>query len=262
MDNALSDQAEQFYDWLAVHYDAVYADWEGSVRRQARALDRLIRDELGSGDHRVLDCTCGIGTQALGLAALGYSVTGTDVSAAAIDRARREAETRNLNLRFAVADLRNLSIAGGDPFDIVLSADNALPHLADERDLRLGLGRMLDHLRPGGLVVASIRDYDVILEQRPVATSPAPSGEPGRRRVTFQLWHWSPDGRTYELEFFVLRETPSGAWRAESRRARYRALPRAELTAVMEDVGFRSVRWMMPETSGFFQPVVTARRAD
>ena len=41
----------------------------------------------------MLDCACGIGTQALGLAAVGYEMEGSDISSGEIDRAQREAAT-------------------------------------------------------------------------------------------------------------------------------------------------------------------------
>jgi hypothetical protein len=74
----------------------------------------------------------------------------------------------------------------------------------------LALERMLHHVSPGGLILASIRDYDSILEQRPAATIPTLSTVAGERRVTFQLWQWSNDDRSYELELFVLREITPG----------------------------------------------------
>ena len=83
--------AEGFYDALADDYHLVYRDWEASIPRQAAALDRLIRAHPGAANQHVLDCTCGIGTQSLGLAALGYDVVGTDVSERSIERARMEA---------------------------------------------------------------------------------------------------------------------------------------------------------------------------
>lgn len=254
------DRTEAFYDWLAAEYDAVYADWEGSVRRQAVALNTLIRAELESESTRVLDCTCGVGTQALGLASLGLSVVGTDISKESIQRARIEADARGLHVEFHVADVRSLSVSQAGPFDVVLSADNALPHLTSDDDLRLALQRMLHHVRPGGLLVASIRDYDATLRERPAATSPTHSIADGVRRVTFQLWHWDRDGRSYDLEMFLLREMAPGEWKVDSRRAGYRAITRADLSTILEDLGLESVRWHLPATSGFFQPIVTARR--
>jgi len=257
----LSDPAQRFYDWLASEYQAVYADWEASLQRQAEVLDRLIAEELGPGPHRVLDCTCGIGTQALGLAGLGHVVVGTDISSESIGRARAEAERRGLEVDFRVADLRTLSLPGEPAFDVVLSADNALPHLVDRADLRRGLERMIDQVAPHGLLLASMRDYDAILAERPSATPPTCSMHGDERRVTFQLWEWSDDGRRYELEMFLMRETSPGRWTTESRRAAYRAMPRAELTTLLRELGAESVRWRMPAESGFFQPIVTARRA-
>ena len=79
-----------FYDELADDYHLIYADWEASIRRQGDALDALI----GQDRAVVLDCSCGIGTQAIGLALRGHRVTGTDLSPRAAARAAREATRR------------------------------------------------------------------------------------------------------------------------------------------------------------------------
>ncbi|MFD9728519.1 class I SAM-dependent methyltransferase, partial [Streptomyces sp. NPDC059072] len=62
-----------FYDELADDYHLIYSDWEASIRRQGDALDALV----GQDRAAVLDCSCGIGTQAIGLALRGHRVTGT-----------------------------------------------------------------------------------------------------------------------------------------------------------------------------------------
>ena len=40
----------------------------------------------------------------------------------------------------------------------------------------------------------------------------------------------------------------------------YRAVLRDELTALLKQAGFVDVRWLMPSESGFYQPLVLARR--
>jgi SAM-dependent methyltransferase len=249
------------YDALADEYHLVYHDWRASIERQGAALDRLIRSKLGEGSHRILDCSCGIGTQSLGLARLGHEVLGTDLSRRAIQRARAEARASDLPIKFEVADLRHLEAVTLDTFDVVLSCDNSLPHLLTDEDLRLGVRSMLARLRKGGLLIASIRDYDRILEERPVTMQPTFSGRHGDRRITFQIWEWQPDGRTYVFELFVLTEEGPDSWQVRTHRASYRALTRAELSAVLEDAGASVVEWRMPEDSGFFQPLVSAIRA-
>ncbi len=56
-----------FYDELADDYHLIYSDWDASIRRQGDALDALI----GQDRAAVLDCSCGIGTQAIGLSCAG-----------------------------------------------------------------------------------------------------------------------------------------------------------------------------------------------
>src|SRR3954462_5268731 len=89
----MDDSVRAFYDELAESYDLIYADWQGSMRRQAAALDRLIQEQHGPGPHAILDCACGIGTQAIGLALLGHTVHATDLSPNVVAPAPRGAAT-------------------------------------------------------------------------------------------------------------------------------------------------------------------------
>jgi glycine/sarcosine N-methyltransferase len=125
-----------FYDGLAAEYHLVYGDdWDVAVEEQGAALDRLIR-ALHGGAADVLDCSCGIGTQAIGLARRGYRVSGTDISGRSIERPRTEAARLGAHVAFGVADFRELDEVDGT-FDVVISCDNALPHLLDDADLSM-----------------------------------------------------------------------------------------------------------------------------
>lgn len=70
--------------------------------------------------RRLLDVSCGIGTQSLGLAGLGYEVTASDLSAESVERAKREAEARELSISFSVADMRQAFERHGSGYDVVL----------------------------------------------------------------------------------------------------------------------------------------------
>ncbi len=82
---------------------------------------------------------------------------------------------------------------------------------------------------------------------------------PEGRTITFQLWYWHEDGEHDDLELFQLRPDGSG-WATTVRRATYRALRRSRTSDFVADAGFGEVAWSEPERSGFFQPVLTARR--
>ena len=175
-----------FYDALAADYHLIFPDWGASMARQAEALDGLVRARLGAGPHRVLDCSCGIGTQAIGLAGLGHRVVGSNLSPAAVARAATEATARDLGLPVTVADMRALPYRAST-FDVVVCADNSLPHLLTTDDVRTALVGMHRVLRDDGLLVLSVRDYDEIRAARPTSTPPQVSTTAQDRVITFQL---------------------------------------------------------------------------
>jgi glycine/sarcosine N-methyltransferase len=138
-----------------------------------------------------------------------------------------------------VADLRTLDLGR---FDAVVCMDNALPHLLTDEDLAAACASLHRSLVPGGVLLASTRDYDA-----------APTGDPPRRfadRTVEQIWEWEDD------ECYVLRHLIVRDGRVAERRTRYRALRRATLTAALHAAGFADVAW--PATA-FPQPVVSAR---
>jgi SAM-dependent methyltransferase len=252
--------ASRFYDEFASHYHLIFENWEASMARQAAAIRSILERESGGGTGiHVLDCACGIGTQSLGLAKLGYRVTGSDASAGAVQRARAEAAARDLDAPFYVADVRRLDELPIGGFDVVISMDNALPHLLSEADLTEAARQMRGKLRPGGTLLASIRDYDQLVRERPAAQGPAFYSDSGQRRIVFQVWDWADD-RLYTLHLYITRETPSG-WSTFHGVSVYRAVLRGEITEILASSGFANIRWLFPNESGFYQPVVIATAA-
>jgi SAM-dependent methyltransferase len=246
-----------FYDGLSSDYHLLFGDWSQGVRWQGEVLDRLLRGLLGDRPLSILDCCCGIGTQAIGLALLGHRVHATDLSPAAVERAAREAPTFGISVTFEVADVRTLAEQVTGYFDAVIACDNSLPHLLTDDDLRRGVIGMAAKLHPGGVFLATTRDYDALVRERPTSTPVRVIGGPPRR-VTFQVWDWSADGRTYRVHQFILKE--EGGWQMAHHVGEYRAVLRDELTQVMDQAGLAEVRWHGPEDSGYYQPVITARK--
>ncbi len=246
-----------FYDELAANYHLIFEDWNASIARQAAVLGPLLERECGpAAALRVLDCACGIGTQALGLARLGFQITGADLSPRAIARARVEAGHRGLAMPLHAIDMLHLDDLPAAGFDAVICMDNALPHLPSGECLVEAAAQVRAKLRNGGAFIASVRDYDRLIKERPVVQGPAFHSDAGSRRIVFQLWDWM-DERRYAFHLYITRETPEG-WLTHHGVSVYRAVLRDELTGILERAGFANVRWIMPDESGFYQPLAVA----
>ena len=252
--------AERYYDGLAEHYAMVVPDWIGAVHRQGEVLDRLILAELGQ-PGTVLDCSCGVGTQALGLAARGHAVTATDASPEALSVAEAAARRDRLPITFRVADMRALPDDLGS-FDVVLSCDNSLPHLTSQADVHQALGSMRRRVRPGGRLIVSTRDYDRHRIARPQVTAPERfTGPEDVEVVSFQTWDWVDDTRYHMRQFLLASRDGGREWELRSfDGAWFRAYLRADLYAIAVSEGFEEPRWLLPDVTGYHQPVLVATR--
>lgn len=247
---------QTFYDNMAEQYDKLFLDWQAATREQAEILDRLFREAGFDRASRVLDCACGIGTQAIGLAAAGYPVTASDISDGELAEARARAAKNSVSLRLEHADFCALAETFSEPFDIVIAMDNALPHMLSAEALGKAVKSIVGQLRPGGIFVASIRDYDSLLESKPPYSPPYIHKTDRGQRVSFQTWEWTDEN--YRLIQYILEDEETLS--VSKFACEYRATRREELTADLRAEGCCEVDWKFPEETGFYQPIVVARK--
>ena len=249
-------EVENFYDSMASIYHLIFDDWDRTILRQAHVIEGILDRKLGPVRLRIHDCACGIGTQALGLALLGHEVSGSDISQAAVLRAMTEATQRETHIEFSVSDMTDLADYASHQVDALCAFDNALAHLAV--DQLLTAARSFKRvLRPGGVFLASIRDYDQLIQSRPKFQGPSFFGASGERRIVHQVWDWI-DRDLYELHQYISLER-AGGWRVFHFTSKCRCLLQAEVSHALEKGGFVDIEWLMPEVTGYYQPVVTAR---
>ena len=250
------DIIQTFYDNMASQYDKLFLDWQATTREQAVILDRIFRQEGFGPSARVLDCACGIGTQAIGLADLGYHVTASDISLEELAQARKRAGENDVAIRFEHADFRALERTFLETCPIIICMDNALPHMLSHEALERAVRSITGRLQDGGIFVASIRDYDALLKDKPPYSPPYIHKTMDGQRVSFQTWSW--EGEHYKLIQYIIED---GKTLAVSKFAcEYRATRREEITDLLLENGCREVQWLFPEETGFYQPIVVARK--
>lgn len=252
------------YDDIASLYHLIYPNWNEAIAQQGAALNGVIGTLVGAAPRSrsvgsaksILDVSCGIGTQALGLAALGHNLTASDLSAAAVDRAQAESLARGLDIRFKVADMRQCVQTHGSGFDVVLSADNSLPHLP-EAEVKVALQSFYNCLSQAGAVIIGIRDY--LEEEDRSSPQMWPYGfreEGSDRYFVFQTRDWSKDA--YDVGMYFVREVDDGKpAKIIAGRSRYYAITIDRLMLLLRSVGFTDVRRL---DGILHQPIVVGRR--
>ena len=250
------DITQTFYDSMASEYDKLFSDWQATTHEQAVILDRIFRGSGFDSSASVLDCACGIGTQAIGLAALGYPVTASDISDSELAEAAKRAAENRVSIRFEHADFCALDRTFPEAFDIIICMDNALPHMLSRDALESAVRSITGRLKAGGMFVASIRDYDALLQSKPPYSPPYIHKTPKGQRVSFQTWTWKDDH--YRLIQYIIDD---GDTLHTSRfECEYRATPREEITGLLLEAGCGDVKWLFPEKTGFYQPIVSAKK--
>ena len=250
------DITQTFYDNLASQYDKLFLDWQSTTQEQALLLNKLFGEYGFDDTARILDCACGIGTQSIGLASLGYQVTASDISDGELAQAKERAAKNQVKIRFEHADFCALSQTFSEQFDIVIAMDNALPHMLSKSALEAAIKSITNQIAPGGLFVASIRDYDALLVDKPPYSPPYIHKTDKGQRVSFQTWDW--DGEHYKLVQYIIDDEKS--LQISKFACEYRATRREELTNLLISYGCSKVEWKFPEETGFYQPIVVAQK--
>lgn len=244
-----------FYDQLAPYYKYIYQDWDASVARQAMILDEVIREYAHLSAKTLLDASCGIGTQSIGLARLGYEVCASDLSAGEIEKAKMEALNSGLTIDFRVADMRSVHKIFPGPFDVVISCDNSIPHLLSDADILQAFIQFYQCTKEGGLCLVSVRDYAQMEQHDGKKMFPRTvHAIEGGQLVMFDVWDF--EGDQYEITTYVIED--KGGSQADAHilhGGRYYCVRLSTLERLMAEAGFRNVQTYMDR---FFQPLMVA----
>ncbi|KKI91468.1 hypothetical protein WQ54_14435 [Bacillus sp. SA1-12] len=161
---ALKHGTEKFYDNIAEKYHWFFSSWDDVMERQMKNLVPQLRNYNAD---TILDCSCGTGLQAIGLAKVGFDVVGTDLSQNMLDKAQRNATEAKVNLRLLKSDLRELNSNVVGLFDAVICMGNSIPHLMSEIDLKKALKNIYNCVNQSGVAIFEMRNYDKMLSEKP-----------------------------------------------------------------------------------------------
>jgi SAM-dependent methyltransferase len=138
----------------AAEWDARYREGDGAMW-SGRPNGRLVAEVAALTPGRALDVGCGEGADAIWLAQRGWTVTAIDISEVAICRAREASHPAVASVEWICGNALQTPLPARS-FDLVSMQYPALPKAAGEAAVR----RLLDTVRPGGLLLAVYHDLD------------------------------------------------------------------------------------------------------
>lgn len=194
----MKDTQNEFYSSISRHYHEIFPYNPAQLKFVERNCE-------GLAGKKILDIGCATGELAFQLAAAGAKVTGIDLNEDLLQRA--ESEKQHPKLTFQKGDMLNLQEDfKGRQFDVVLCFGNTLVHLPSAGHVKEMLNGVRQVLKPGGLFLLQILNYDFILSE-PVTELPLIetdnikfirkySSEPNNLLIGFKTeLHLKTDGR-------------------------------------------------------------------
>lgn len=134
------------YSTLHKYYDVLCA---GDTEAKNCLIEEILRKY---GVKKVLDLTCGTGSQVFWLAQNGFKVTGSDFSPALLKIAQDKAQREKIDVRLIEGDMRTIKLGC---FEAVITIFNAVGHLT-KADFEVAMKNIHDNLKDGGLYVFDI----------------------------------------------------------------------------------------------------------
>ena len=255
MDDA-TNLTENFYDELASVYKHIYIDRDKSITEQASVLDGIIRQKFSTYIKNILDASCRIGTQLIGLSRLGYFLTGADISQKELSIAREELEKQDLPVDLHHCGFKDLPACFERQFDIVIACDNAILHLLTENEILEAFAAMYKVCKEGILI--SVRDYDEIDKTKIYMIPYGYRQVDSKRLFLFQRWEF--EGKIVSVSFFFIEDIHSGRISPVTGtvyRTKFYAIGTQKLMTLLKEAGFKNTDCIK---LSFLQPVIIAKK--
>ena len=237
----VSNDTNEFYDAIAEYYPYFYRNWDIQLEREGLSLRAVFRNK---GVERVLDASCGTGTQAVAMAQLGFNVVACDPSQGMLKKAMEIAEERKVSdkIEFFRSDFVSLPETVTGPFDAIVTKGNSLPHLLTDDEIESTMLTFYELLRPGGVLVIGMRDFGPFMETRPhFIPGFVNNDDPDAEFITFDIWEWEDGPPVIATQNLYIVKGKDKDYRAMKRHVTYRPLSTDEVKVVLLEVGFEDI---------------------
>lgn len=199
------------YTKLSHHYDDWFSvQWPEPVHIQGQAIDKICKAHHLPASARVLDLTCGIGTQSIGMALLGHQVTALDISEGQLEKAKFEADKikPDLPIDWVLGDATVPEEYVSGSYDLIMSFGNSYPLLGTSEAIEASLQSCLTLLNPGGVLLISMRDHTDLCARRPYLMGSGKLNNGDRQGVWVETGDWLEGENRYISHIMFIMTEP------------------------------------------------------
>jgi SAM-dependent methyltransferase len=229
------------YEALAEVYEWLISEAKLTPAEFAASFDDVV--SLLPSNAQVLDCSCGTGQLAVGLAGLGIQVVATDASEAMVRRTAQLSAEFGAAVRTVRADWEELPDHFDDAsFDMVFCVGNSLHHAVGARGWVAALESMSRLLRRGGRLVLTSRTWELVRARGSrLDISDRLVRRNGRDAVVVYRWEIAPDWEDeHHIEIAVAQVRAAGSVLVTSELLSCWPFRHDELGAELRRVGLRT----------------------
>jgi SAM-dependent methyltransferase len=259
MDDFYTDLAHD-YEWLFSEETLGGEGEFGATSRGSKDLLEAVLETLAPG-ARVLDCSCGIGADAIALARRGFTVTASDGSASMIAETRRRSEQFGVGITTLQSRWQDLPQRVPDICELILCLGNSIVHAGAKPDIISALQSIKKILSPDGALVIDSRNWELLYESRPrIVTASHVIERNGVRCSSLYIWT-IPDhfGQPCRAEIVLLFEGPSSAVSHRRHVIDFTPFRHTDLTDAIRSAGFKIKDDSYQPGSPFYAVAATPR---
>jgi hypothetical protein len=138
-------------------------------------------------------------------------------------------------------------------FDIVMSADNSIPHLLTDEDILKTFKEFYTLSNSGGGCMITVRDYQNMnpTKQKYILNPRHVHDAPEGKIAMFDLWEF--DGDYCDLSMYFVKDSGNDTLETIALRSRYYCITTDKLENLMQEAGFTGVQTIKER---FYQPVI------
>ncbi len=252
-------EVAKLYDDIAPVYSEYYDDYHQTVMKQGLDLANLLKKNGVAEGAKILDCSCGIGTQAIGLARHGFRVTGCDISPGSIKEAQKNAEIFGVKSDFFPCDMRALPETLNRHFDAVISCGNSFAHMISDDDMHRAYSSVSRMLKTDGVFLAALTDHEGETRQEDKPYDFHIKREKDDKTLNFQIWTWIEKDMVYFCEDYTILDKGE-AQDLKKVSSTFRIWRRQALFDMAGRFGMAGVSWLLPLETGHHNPIFLARK--